>query len=255
MEDFLGAVLGDAEPVVSAEPPEAQPAAAPAPTEQPAPAAPETPQEPPTEPVAQPKPDGAHAPISALLDERDRRKAAEARLAALEASQQPAAHPDPLDDPEGYNAYLNSQLESRLAQERTGMSNVMAVQAHGKEAVESAIGWANERVQSDPTFLLAWQHAFKNEPHPIDWVVRQHQRDAMVSGLGGVTSLDDWFQQEAAKRGYAPQSAPVAAATLAAAPPASKPAAPPRSIASDASASAPTVTDAKADFEAIFSRG
>lgn len=247
MADFLGAVLSDAEPPAPVETIPPQPMAQPAPTEQPAPIAPEKPQEPVIEAALQ-KPEAGHIPISALMDERDKRKAAEARLAAFEASQQPVAHPDPLDDPEGYNAYLNSQLEGRLAQERAGMSNVMAVQAHGEEAVKSAVGWANERVQSDPVFLLAWQHAFKHEPHPIDWVVRQHQRDAMVSGLGTVSSLDDWFQQEAAKRGYVSQSAPVAAAPIAAVPPVPRPAAPPVSIASEAPASAPAHNDVAADF-------
>lgn len=250
MADFLESVLSDAEPQAPVESPEVQAPAEPAPAEHPAPIAPETPQEPAVESPVQAKPDAGYAPISALMDERDKRKAAEAERDQLRQQQEPTERPDPFDDPQGYEAYLGQQLEARVVKERFQMSDVIAKQTHGAEAVEAAVAWATERGKSDPTFAMSYMR----EAHPLDWIVRQHQRDAMVSGLGNVTSLDAWFEQEAAKRGYSSQSAPVAAASVAVVPPVSRPAAPPRSIASEAPASVSTVPDSKAAFEAIFDR-
>lgn len=240
-DDFLESVLGEAEPVAPVEATEIQPAAEPAPVEQPAPVVPETPQEPVPQEAQQVQPDGRFVPISAVLDEREKRQAAEARARELEARQQPAQRPDLLDDPDGYEAYLAQELNAGLARQRFEMSDVMARQAHGAEKVDAAVAWAQARAQTDKPFAASYMQ----KPHPIDWIVQQHQRDALLSDIGD--NLDDWFTREAAKRGYAPQSAPVAAAPVAAVPPAPKPVAPPRSIASDAPASAPAVSD-ETDF-------
>ena len=246
-DDFLESVLSE-------EPLEAAPEPAPEPQPEP---------EPVVEPVAQPepvvesppqgKPEDRFVPIAAMLDERDRRKQAEAQLQQFQSQQQPARMPDPLDDPEGWNSHQEARMADALTAQKFQMSEVMAKQAHGEEVVQQAGDWAAHRAQADPAFLMAWQHALRNEPHPIDWIVRQHKRDAIVSAVGDAPSLDDWFTQEAARRGWS-QSAPVAAAPFAAVSPAPRPAAPPRSIASEAPASAPVAQDAKAEFEAIFDR-
>lgn len=111
-------------------------------------AAPEVVSTPASEPVAsepapvaaapQPAPSDPMAPVKALLDERDRRQAAERRAAELEARerqreaqrrQQPRPHV--LEKPEEYDAYLDNRfnsleqiVEDRVSFERERMSRV-----------------------------------------------------------------------------------------------------------------------------------
>lgn len=241
--DFLENVLGDAEPEapVEVEPVAPEPVVQEAPP-QPEPEAPVVATEP--EPV---KPEPGFVPISALMDERDKRKAAEERAKQFAPKPEESVIPDPLDNPVEYNAYMSQQLEARVAQERFNMSDIMAKQAHGEEVVKAAVEWAGQKAAQDPAFAVSYMR----EAHPIDWIVRQHKQSSLLSEIGD--NVDDWFTREAAKRGYALAPAPVAAVAPApVAPPAPKPAAPPRSIASDVSSSAPVSTDPKADFEAIF---
>jgi len=247
MADFLESVLSEAEP----EAPAVEPVAPEPVIEQPVEPQVE-PEAPAVETVTEPsKPEPGYVPISALMDERDKRKAAEARAAANAPQPQQVQAPDPLDDPVAYNAYLEQRLEARVAQERFTMSDVMAKQTHGEDTVNAAIEWANQKVQNDPSFAMSYMR----EGHPIDWIVRQHKRDADYQALGGM-SVHEFVEQEVAKRLANTQSAPIAAAPIqAAVPPAPRPAAPPRSIASDVSMSAPVVTDATAEFEAIFKKG
>lgn len=223
MADLVEEMFGDENPVQEA----------PVPVE--APATPEPEPQPVAEPV-QPEPEpqqrdeqGRFAPVAALVDERVKRQEAERRAADLERQLQernaPQAEiPDPFDDPQGYAAYQDRQFEQKLAQQKFSMSDMMARQTHGAETVEKASEWAFEKAKSDPVFAAQYMR----EQHPIDWIVRQHQREAMLSDIGD--NMDDWFAREAEKRGYSRASAPAAAAPAAipqspSAPP------PPRSLA------------------------
>lgn len=217
---------------------------APQPEAQPAPAAPEVQ----PEPAPTPQEEGRHVPLATFLDARDRAKEAERRLAEMEARapkpEAPAA-PDPVDDPDGYREFIRNEARQEALQSKFEMSDVMAKQAHGAEAVEAASAWAMERAKSDPSFAAQYMR----EAHPIDWIVRQHKRDAIVSAIPD-TGLDDWIKAEAEKRGYVLQSAVPVAAPAAVTQPAVTPAAPPRSIASDTPAAAPAT--GSADFMDIF---
>ncbi len=218
------------------------------------------------EPVAEPepvvderpdRPDPGYVPIAAMMDERDKRKALEAEVARYRQQaeqQQPQNVPDPYDDPEGFRSYYDQQMENRLQQQRVDMSWHMAVQQHGAEAAEAAKNWALQKAQSDPMFAQQVEGAMRTQPLPIDWVIQQHKRDALLTDIGDPSKLDDWFAREAAKRGYAMQSAaPVMAPAMAV--PASKPAMPPRSIASDATVpSAAVPENPMAAMDAIFNK-
>jgi hypothetical protein len=219
---------------------------------------PTTPEEPVQAPAPEtppvPAPQQEHSiPLPKYLDERERRREAERRVAEFEARQAPSQRPDPLDDPAGYGAFLESEMETRLSQQRFQMSDIMARQAHGAETVENAVKWAQEKASADPMFAASYMR----DPNPIDWIVRQHQRDALLSDIGDVSKLDDWIAREAAKRGYALPSATLVAAPIpvaAVTQPAIRPAAPPRSIASEAAATESTAGDPRAEFMAIFDR-
>ncbi|MCW2763383.1 MAG: hypothetical protein JWR85_3584 [Marmoricola sp.] len=202
------------------------------------------------EPVAPPK--SEFIPIAALMDERDKRKAAEARVAEIERSQQqrqPQSVPDPFDDPNGYSQYFQSQMGQAMAQQRMDTSYLIASKEYGKDAVESAREWALERGKSNPGFAAE----LDQQPHPIDWIVQQHKRDGLISQLPtDVSSLDELIEREIARRGLTATAA--ATAIPVAATPALKPAAPPASIASQVSQSAPITSDPLAEFNAIFSK-
>lgn len=163
-----------------------------------------------------PEPEARHVPITALLDERDKRKELERRLAEFEAKQQVQPQqteiPDPYDDPAGFAAHQQKQVEQQIVGVRFEMSDRFARQAHGDETVQGAIDWAMERAQKNPAFA----QEYMANPDPIEWIVQQHKRDAMLSDIGD--SPDDWFEREAAKRGYAKPSANASAVVADAAP-------------------------------------
>lgn len=238
------------EPIVEAEPaptPEPEQVAEPIAAE---PVAPEVVQPEPVVVPDEPKP--GHIPIAALMDERDKRKAAEERLKVLEARQaeQPKT-PDPYDDPQGFAAYQESKVQQAVLANKFEMSDVIAKQAHGEEAVNAASEWAMEKAKADPTFAAQYMR----EAHPIDWIVRQHKRDGIYSQLPtDISSLDEFIEREIAKRS---QTAPAAvtAPVVAMDTTAKKPAPPPRSIAADTNTqSAAAPSDPRAEFLAIFNR-
>lgn len=246
-DEFLGGMLGDEPVTPEAEAPVQEPEAALEP-------APETVTEPTPEPEAthQPEPQqdrAGYVPIDAMLTEREKRQALERRLAEMEAQRQPQDVPDPFDDPQGYQAHLNTQLQAALFNERFATSEYLATEKFGEETVKSAADWAKSQVDRDPDFAAR----FAKERFPMMWIVQQHKRDALLSEVGD--NVDDWFTREAAKRGYVAQSAPVAAAAPVAAIPqtAARPPAPPKSIASDAAPSVKVAPqDEKTGFLAAF---
>lgn len=238
MADFLDETFGEApqaEPPVEPEivAPESEPV-----TEAPAP-----------EPVPEPQPkEEKSIPLGTFLDMRDKAREAERRAAELEARLKPASDvPDPYDDPDAYRQYVNNDVQAQVTNLKFQMSDQMARQVHGADTVDKAAEWATERAKSNPAFAAAYMR----EPHPIDWIVREHKRDSIYSQLPtDVSSLDEYIEREIAKRSQtappAAASVPVVAAT------APKPAPPPRSIASDVTAPNAPVLDEGASFEAIF---
>lgn len=228
-QDFLGGMIAAEEPAF-AEPQDA----APVENVAEAPEAPEEP-EPQPEPAPEPAPEAPkepqHVPLATFLDKRDEARELKRRLEAYEArerEQQQRPEIDPFDDPQGFAAQQQQMIDQRLMQERFAISDRFARKEHGAETVDAAVQWAQQRAQQDPVFAAGYMR----EADPVDWIVQQHKRDALLSDIGG--NVDDWFAREAAKRGYAVISAPVEAAPVAAVvQPAAKPSPPPRSIASE----------------------
>ncbi len=246
IEDVVdGKVTESPEPIVEAPQPEAT-AEAIEPTPEPAP-------EPvPEVPAVEEEP--KHVPLPAFLDMRDGKKEAERRateaerkLAEIEAAKTVKV-PDPLDDPKGYEAHVEKLVTQQVTATRFNMSNVIAEQTHGKEAVEAALAWAEEKAKSDPTFVQSYMQS----PHPVDLIVRQHKRDSLVGQLPeDVSSLDELVEREIAKRGLsAPAPAPAVAVSQQA------PATPPRSLASQPSAGGvrDVPTGPLAALQAVFDR-
>lgn len=207
------------------------------PAEPPMPKEPETaPDAPPEAPPPAPEPAPQHeqdrmVPLTAMLDTRDKLKAAERRLAELEAAQRPqASTPDPYDDPDGFEAHINARLQKAEIDTRLNTSNLIARQAHGNDVVQAALNWAAEKASSDPTF----EQRMIADQHPVDWVVRQHKRDGLLSEVGD--DPDAYVRRRAAELGLIAPDAGAAVVAVPGQQQAQKPAAPPRSIASAAGA-------------------
>lgn len=225
MADFLDDVFpADDQEQMEAAPEVVEETPKPEPVEE-APVEPEqTEQEP--EPAPQEQ-EARHVPISAMLDERDKRKALEAerdryKQELEQARQKPVQNvPDPYDDPQGFAAYQEQRVQEAVTQQRFQMSELMAKQVHGEETVTKASEWALEKANSDPAFAAAYHR----QAHPIDWIVQQHKRDALYSQLPtDVSSLDELIEREIARRSASVAApAPAVAQTQQATPPAKVP--------------------------------
>jgi hypothetical protein len=218
----------------------------PAPVEQPPEPAQPAPAAEPAQPVEpqQGKTEQGHVPLAAMLDERDRRRKAEAELQQYRQQSQPQVQPPSAwDDPDGFAAYQSQQFEERLLVQKLEMSESIARTVHG-EAVDPAKQWAIEQANTVPGFAQQWI----GQANPIDWAVRQHRQTQLISQLGDAPDLDKAFEKWAAERGF------VKAGAAPAAPLQPTVSAPSRSVASAPSAGGPQTvpTGPLASFDSVF---
>lgn len=190
LKDNLGGIFGDmdadapvpeaeAERPVEAAPPADEPAVEPE-TQQPA----EVPQE---------TTDKGHVvPLATFLEQkfeaRDAKKELEAlrrQLAEAQAKPEPVVRPDPYEDPEGYDRYVQNQVAQVQWNTRAEISGRFAEQKYGKEMVEAAIAWAQEQGQADPTLGQRVQA----QASPVEWVVEQYNRDQLYQRINADPNL------------------------------------------------------------------
>lgn len=174
------------EPQAPATPPEAAPAA-----------------QAPAEPVAPPP---GYVPVSALQEIRK-------EMQALRQAQQapPAPAPDPLEDPEGYDAHQEGQRIALNAQ----WSHKLALATHGEEAVTKAQEWAATRFEQDPVFR---QRSLAH-PDPFGFAIAEHQREQALELFTDSKLLNDFRAWQAGQaRPAQPATAPPAPPTPVAAP-------------------------------------
>lgn len=183
----------------------------------------ETPPEPVQGPQTEGQPAAHHVPLAVLLDEREKRKDYERKLREYEqreaearAKATPQAIPDPYEDPQGYQSYIQSQIDDRAFNVTAEISGRFAEQKYGKEVVQEAIAWAQEQGQRDP--YLGQRVRASNDP--VGFVVEQFQREQFWTKYGSDPSALSALV--AAPGTAAPQAM--------AAPAAPKPQAPPKSL-------------------------
>lgn len=229
-DDFAAAFGPDAtttEPV--APEPVVEPVAAPEPVVEPAP-------EPQPEPEA--KPDPQHVPITALLDERDKRKAMEQELERLRAAQKPVeapAMPDMFDDPEGFAAYQDQKVQAAVYATNLRFSERLATMQHGAETFAQAKEWGVAKCDADPHFNAK----VAASPDPYEFVVSEWKREQVASQF----NPDDYAQfkaWQAAQSAVQEQTKPAVQA-------------PPRSLASAPSAGA-ILTEVEPSEEDAFAQ-
>ena len=180
-DDFLAAVEADnANTPVAEEPvvetpldPTPEPAAEPEKVE------PEPVLELTTDEIVTPKPDAADGRLLALLEERDRRKAAEAERDALRAQQvqPPVQMPDPYEDPEGFAAAQRQVNDRQLYETRLFFSEQLASVKHGEDTVKAAKEWGFAKCDSDPYFNAK----VAASQDPVGFVVSEYKREEIAS--------------------------------------------------------------------------
>lgn len=150
--------------------------------------------------------DPKHVPLAALQGEREKRQAAERELADLRAraaQTQPQAQPvrqkapDPYEDPEGYDAYVQNTVAQTEWKMRAEISGRFAEDKYGKDTVETAIAWAQAEGAKDPTLGQRVQA----QASPVEFVVEEYKRSQTLQALNG-KSLDDYLLEQAAAKGW-----------------------------------------------------
>lgn len=125
------------------------------------------------------------APIAAVLEERKKRQASEARakelearLAALEAPRQPSAPAAPevpledlmFQDPQRFIQAVRAPLEDQLVQTRLAMSEANARREPDFEDATAALA---QYVESNPHLRDSVRQALRSHPDPARWAVEQ----------------------------------------------------------------------------------
>jgi hypothetical protein len=192
----------------------------------------------PVEPAQEPEPvavaptpepvQPGHVPITAMLEERDKRKALEEQIRQMRAQVPQQAAPDPYEDPEGFQAYREQIIEQRLFGQALAFSKRLQETIHGRDTVSQAHEWGLARCDADPLF----NHRVRTSEDPYEFVVSEWKRDQVLSSLQG-DDLDQFRAWKASQGSAQPQAPVVQVATI---PP---PVAPPRSLASTPAAGSP----------------
>lgn len=256
MEKLFGATAPDVvepAPEFPQDAPVQQPAADVSPATDSAPAAVYGNGDAPVEPT-DPKPaEPGFVPLKAMLDERDRYRDAKAerdrlkdQLDNLKRERETVKPPDPIADPEAYDAHV----QRALWQQNVRFSERLAVKEYGADAVKAAKDWWVDLEKQNPAFA----QIVSRQEDPIEYVVKEHRRHLALAEIGD-KSIDDFVRERAAKLGLtvapaaaasAPQPAPVTMQRPAVA-------APPRSIAAETSAAGPrTVVEPSAVHRKLF---
>ena len=178
-------------------------------------------------PISEPVQPGP-VPITAMLEERDKRKALEEQIRQMRAQAPQPVAPDPYEDPEGFQAYRDQIIEQRMFGQALAFSRRLQEVKHGPETVAQAHDWGLARCDTDPLF----NHRVRTSEDPYEFVVSEWKRDQVLSSLQG-DDLDQFRAWKAAQGSAQPQAPVVQVATI---PP---PVAPPRSLASTPAAGSP----------------
>lgn len=201
-----------------------------------------------------PEPRQEAIPLATALEWRDNAKAFKRKLEALEAER--AATPAPevpsaTADPEGFAGYMADLANRTRMNTVFEVSETMATEKHGADAVKSAMDWAMGQAQASPSFAAE----YLKQKHPIDWAVKQQKRFGLMDKIGD--DEEAYIRRRAAELGIAApaptEPQPSSAVPQPSAAPAPKPA--PRSIASTPSAGSQhsVPTGPGNAFEAAFS--
>ena len=190
----------------------------------------------PSAPPADDRQDKGHSvPVTALLDEREKRQRIEAeaeqakrelaeyRRREQQAQQKPVEVPDMLENPDGFRQHLESTVNHRVEQMRGMMSRFMAEREYGPELVAEAFEYFNRHPRESFALLQA--------PSPFHAAVEAYQKAQAVEEFG----TDPNAYREKLRAEYEAELREKIRAEYAAEMTPNRPKSPPRSLASAAS--------------------
>ncbi|HEY5072046.1 MAG TPA: hypothetical protein VII63_08445 [Caulobacteraceae bacterium] len=120
------------------------------------------------EPAAREERDNSRVPIGAMLGERDKRMAAERRLAELEAKAQPPAPPEAAE-----------QFGAALYAQNLRSSRKFAEREYGKPLIETVHDWAAKRCDADPEFNRQMRLA----DDPYEAAMQAYDREQILASV------------------------------------------------------------------------
>lgn len=186
-------------------------------------------------PIAEAKPEvpQGQVPITALLDEREKRKELERQLQEFQRQQTAPKAPDPDEDPEAFNRFQIDQANVAVLNARLDMSEELAREKHGEETVDAARDWALQQFQTKPAF----RDEVLSQRNPWGYAVKQFQRHQAMDKLGDPSDVDAFLAWKTAQAtgvsttqpaapAATPEPAPIPSRSLASAPSAGGGAAP-----------------------------
>lgn len=142
-------------------------------------------------PPAEPAREDRAVPITALLDERDRRQAAERERDELrrwrsEIEAAKAKPPDFHEAPDERFAYERQTVDQKLLNERLNISEMLARREHGDAAVDAAREAYFHAAQASPEM----RQAALTKADPYGFVVGWHKRQTIIDEIG--TDPEAW---------------------------------------------------------------
>jgi hypothetical protein len=140
----------------------------------------------------------ANVPLGTLLDEREKRQAAEARAKALEeriAAQQPPTPPDP----------AQAAAEQRYA-DNLRFSRRFAEREYGKDVIATVHDWAAKRCDADPFFNAS----MKSAEDPYEAAYQAYNRDQIAAKVSPqrLAQFEAWETAQAALQASDPTPSP-----------------------------------------------
>lgn len=194
-------------------------------------------------PAASEEKQSDHIPLTALLDEREKRQQAQRELEELrrwkaqQEAQRQQQRPDFFENPEAVLQQERQQFQQALVAEKLKQSRFLAEREFGAETVQAAFELFNDPKHAPKS------HELLNEPSPFHAAVEYYKQQKTLQEIG--SDPEAWRkQQEEALRAQIRAELEAELAQK-------KPAAPPRSLASAPSAGGETPSAGSA-FDELF---
>lgn len=145
------------------------------------------------------------AQLAEKQEEPEERKAPDLSHLMVQPQQQ-AQLPDPLDDHAGFSQSLDQRMNGRLSEVEQrvvfNVSNRLAVQAHGQDAVNEAMGAFAEAARTQPVLQQMFQQADDPVGGAVHWY-RTQQDLAAIQGAGG---LEAYVKAQIEAQAVAPET-------------------------------------------------
>lgn len=122
----------------------------------------------------------------AMLDEREKRQAIKKEFDDYKARTQTPEAPPTFQTPEDIQAYVQREAANAAWSAKVDFSENSAREKHGDATVEAAMAWNMAKCEAEKAALgfSPWAVEQMRQRHPVDWVVRQHKRDAFINEIG-----------------------------------------------------------------------